>query len=375
MNQDVEKPFLEYYRKSKSPNTAKSYAIGLNKFCKWIGKTPTEILIEHKSNLASSDVLRGRYYHDKVEEFVKVLQQQGLGVNTARTNSIGVCQFFRYYSVPIGASFKTVVTKKTIIPDISEFRRMYNIADLRGKLIYSLGLDLAWRIDDFINLKKSDIPDLNQECPIQIEKLTAKEKELSSTFISCESVALLKEWMPSLPEDNEYLFPNRNHGHIDTDVVYDYLHDLSKRIGMKIPQGKHFSFHSFRKRFLSTATTLGIDRDVKDLLVGKSVGQSHETYYGDAKLKDAFVKIRMVALSLTQTEQAVANHDMIESLQSKLSTAEKELSLYKNILRELVKDKIDTAEAIRGKLSADSTRPLRVINARWKELYQQLEKT
>jgi hypothetical protein len=175
---------------------------------------------------------------------------------------------------------------------------MYSIADLRAKLILSLGLDLAWRVNDFLELKKSDIPDLTQECPIPIQKSTAKETEISCTFISCESVNLLKEYIPNLPTDNEYLFPNTAKGHCEDFLINSIIQDLATKIHMNIPKGKHFSFHAFRKRFLSTATSLGIDEETKCLLVGKAIDASHEVYYGDAKLLNAFVTIRVNNLPL-----------------------------------------------------------------------------
>jgi len=322
--QNAKQMFLDYILKRKSKGTAKSYRVGVSRFEKWYCKSADEILEERRKDLASQDPMRLRHFNDLLEEFGKdMIDKEGLSINSVRTLSIGVIQFFAYFCVPVKVSFKGVITKKTYIPEISEFRRMYQIADLRGKILTSLGLDLAWRISDFISLKKSDIPDLSLDCPIQIEKLTAKEKELSSTFISCETVQLLKEYMPNLPQDNEFLFPNRNSGHIDDEKVNEIIQGLAQKISMKIPNGKHFSWHAFRKRFLSTATNLGIDTEVKDLLVGKAIDSSHMTYYGDLKLKNAFTEIREKALSLTQTPQTNENHAKIESLENALLESQK----------------------------------------------------
>jgi integrase len=324
---DAKATFLEYIRTHKSKGTTKSYRIGIERFEKWYGKTLDQILEERRQDLASQDPMKLRRFNDLLEEFGKaMIDKERLSINTVRTLSIGVIQFFAYWCVPIKVSFKSVITKKTYIPEVSEFRRMFNCADLRSKVIISLGLDLAWRIGDFIELRKSDIPDLEQECPIQIEKTTFKEKELSSTFISCETIQLLKEYMPKLPQDNEFLFPNRNNGHLDDEKVNEIIQDLAQKISMKIPNGKHFSWHSFRKRFLSTATNLGTDTEVKDLLVGKAIDPSHMTYYGDLKLKDAFTEIRSKALSLTATPQSNGNHAKVEALENALIEDERKIT-------------------------------------------------
>jgi integrase len=317
---DAKALFLKYYIDTKSKNTAKSYKIGLQRFEKWYGKTANDILEERRADLESKDFMRIRRFNDLLEKFGKDMQQkENLSINTTRTLSIGVIQFFAYFGVPIKVSFKSIITKKTYIPDIADFRRMFKIADLKGKVIISLGLDLAWRISDFIALKKSDIPDLSLECPIQIEKTTFKEKELSSTFISCETVDLLKEYMTTLREDNEYLFPTRCNGnHLDDEKINGVIQALAEKINMKIPNGKHFSFHAFRKRFLSTATNLGIDTEVKDLLVGKAVDQSHMTYYGDLKLRNAFTEIRVKALALISTSQVNVEQTQLTKLKDAL---------------------------------------------------------
>lgn len=81
---------------------------------------------------------------------------------------------------------------KTYIPKIEEFRAMFNIADLRERVILSMGLDLAWRVGDFIKLKVEDLPDLDQETPIALQKITEKENEISATFLSSETVRASK---------------------------------------------------------------------------------------------------------------------------------------------------------------------------------------
>ena len=298
-HQDFKEMFLKHYRESKAKNTVKAYKSGLEKFEKWYGKTAQQIYEEHRSNKASGNPMLVRHFQDVLSKWNKeLIDTKKLSVNSARLACMSVVQFFSFCGEPIRVGLKSERTQKTYIPSIEELQRMYSIADLRGKVILSLGLDLAWRIGDFLSLKKCDIPDLNAECPIPIQKTTAKESELSCTFISCETVALLKEYIPNLSENNEYLFPNRNDGAIEDILCNTIIQELATQIHMKIPEGKHFSFHAFRKRFLSTATSIGIDEETKCLLVGKSIDASHEAYYGDAKLQNAFITIRVKALPL-----------------------------------------------------------------------------
>ena len=46
---------------------------------------------------------------------------------------------------------------------------MFEVADLRERVILSMATDLGQRTVDFINIKKKDLPNLNQETPITFE--------------------------------------------------------------------------------------------------------------------------------------------------------------------------------------------------------------
>ena len=334
--QDAKETFLDYIRTHKSKGTAKSYKCGFQRFEQWLGKNANEILEQRRKDMESRDPMKLRRFHDLIEQFHKeLIEKQGKSPNTARTLSIGVVQFFNYWCVPVKVSFQTEMTRKTAIPEANDFRKMYTLADLRGKLVLSLGLDLAWRIGDVLSLCKEDIPDLDQECPIQIERITQKEKEFSSTFISCETVQLLKAYLPTLRADNEFLFQTKSNGsHVDDENLNGTIQDLGFKSGFcdkkgKVlngrNKGKNFTWHSFRKAFLTTATQLGIENDQKCLLVGKSLekGQSMETYIGDPKLKNAFLVIRN-ALALTKTQDAEVKSEEIETLKATVIQLSKE---------------------------------------------------
>jgi integrase len=331
---DFKQLFIQHYIDSKSKNTARLYKTGLERFEKWYGKTAQEIYEEHRANKATGNPMLVRHFQDVISKWNKyMIEQEHCAINSARSHCVAVGQFFAFCGEPIRLGLKSERTQKTYIPQIEELQRMYAIADLRGKLILSLGLDLAWRVNDFLGLKKSDIPDLNQECPIPIQKTTNKETEMSSTFISCESVALLKDYMPNLPTNNEYLFPNTAQGHAEDLLINNIIQDLAKKINMPIPKGKRFTFHAFRKRFLSTAVSLGIQEETMCLLVGKSIDPSHEVYYGDAKLVNAFITIRVNALPLIKNGNGNGrvtklSEDFVK-LQSEVEALKKDKILYK----------------------------------------------
>ena len=157
---------------------------------------------ERKQDILSNDFERRKRFDREVEVFYKWELDQGYALSSARTNTLGIIQFFRYFGMPVNPTIPMPPpTTKTYIPRIDELRRMFQVADLRGKVILSLGLDLAWRISDFIKLKKEEIPDLNGEVPIPFQKVTTKENIVSATFISTETTELSKAYLPNLPKE------------------------------------------------------------------------------------------------------------------------------------------------------------------------------
>jgi integrase len=85
---------------------------------------------------------------------------------------------------------------------------MFQVGDLRAKLWISLSLDFAERVGDILSIKKTEIPDLDQETPIPFERVTQKEEVIAKTFLSSETVELLKAYLPTLKTENPYLFPS-----------------------------------------------------------------------------------------------------------------------------------------------------------------------
>ncbi len=329
--------FLDYYKSARSKGTYKSYKRGLTLFEKYYGKSSDKALEERRQDIASKDFAQNQRFVREVEKFHSWLLDKGYSINTSRTMCLGIMQLFRYYGVPIvlppqSKVSKTTITTKTHIPKIEELRRMFQVSDLRGRVILSMGLDLAWRIGDFLKLKKTDVPDLNQETPIKFEAITQKEDAISSTFLSSETVELLKAYLPTLPKENPYLFPSNGKRHLKDEAVNNILKGLMKKARIKIPQNKRFTFHSLRKRFLSTCYNLNIDSDVAKLLVGKSIGKSMETYLGDVNLKNSFVEVREKQLSLSNG----TIKSTMESKDKEIAELKERLNAMQNVLLGLI---------------------------------------
>ena len=227
--------FLDYIKQTKSKNTYKEYKHGINAFSKWYGKDPDTVLEERREDVASGDFDRNMRFGREVDKFHASLIKEGYSINSARTMTLGIKQLFKFYGFPVKTtSYDTVITTKDFVPTIEQYRAMFNVSDIQTRTIISMGLDLGWRIGDLLSLTKSDIPDLNQKTPIPFDLVTEKEKVISKTFLSAETVALLKTYLPTLPQHNPYLFPSNGKQSLKGEAINYKLREACKKAKIKI---------------------------------------------------------------------------------------------------------------------------------------------
>jgi integrase len=340
--------FLEYVKKTRSKNTLIMYQQGLNKFAKWYGKSINEILQERREDFKSDDLVTKRRFARKIEEFYSELLKQHTP-STASTLTQGIRALFTYYEMPVkigGEVDKRVMSTKDVVPRIDQYQTMFKVADnLRDRLIISMGLNLAWRIGDFAAIKKTDLPNLDQETPVPFELLTEKEDVLAKSFLSNETVELLKEYLATLSNENPFLFPSNSKGYTDHSTINRMLQDLAKKAGVQIHEGKRIRFHCFRKRFLSECANLRIDVNVAKILVGKDVEPSMLAYLSEVDLKEAFLRVSE-RLRLTETPMTRKTKEATE-LEKRVIELEKESSRQKaiiNILGAMYPDAVERAD-------------------------------
>lgn len=310
--------FLEYIKQSRSKGTYKGYKAGIKKFSEYYGKIPDEILRERSKDWESGDLHQKRHFTREVEKFHKWLIDKGYAINTARTLCLGIQQLFRFYEMPLTylsrEVSKTIPTTKDFIPTIAQIIRMFKVADnLRDKLIISMGKDLGWRIGDFAKIMREDLPELNQEPPILFEKITEKEKIIAKSFLSNETVELLKEYLLTIEHRrNPFLFPSNGKGHYDEESINRNLRMLAEKAKVRIPQHKRLRFHAFRKRFLSECANLHIDINTAKVLVGKSVSESMLTYLSDVDHRQAFIRLheRMRSTEKPMRQSSESDEDL-----------------------------------------------------------------
>lgn len=298
---DKASEFLEHIEKSKSKNTFTVYKTGLLKFIAWYGKDANVIFEERKEHVQSGDRQKLTYFLHKIEEYFSFLLEKGYTRNSARVLTNGISGFFRFYGLTIELTAeinKKEMTTKDFETTIELYRRMFQVADIRGKIIISMGLKLGWRIGDFATLKVKQLPDLNQETPVPFEIITEKEKVIAKSYLDAETVELLKAYLPTLNTENEFLFQSNSHTALQEQSINDILKTLATKAKIQIPEGKRLRFHCFRKLFLTTCADLKIDPNIAKILTGKTVSPDMMAYLGNVNRKNAFLEVSKY-LSLT----------------------------------------------------------------------------
>ena len=206
---------------------------------------------------------------------------------------------------------------------------MFDVADLRERVILSSATDLGLRIGDFITLKKTDLPLLDQEPPISFDIMTSKENVLACGFLSQETTDLLKIYLPTLDhkKDNLYLFPSNGNRSISDEWLNRLLQNLATKAKINL-NGKRITFHCFRKMFLSASIDSGIGLTAGKKLCGKTIAQSDDTYLTVVNLKAKFIQIKKF---LTIKEQLNLEIEEIEPLKKAIIRLQSDLTEQKTI--------------------------------------------
>jgi len=206
---------------------------------------------------------------------------------------------------------------------------MFHVAkDLRSKLLVSLGKDLGWRISDVLSIRRDELPNLDAETPIEWMRITRKEKQISKTCLSMETVAILKEYLFTFPTKNPFLFNSNGNGAIDSETVNRRLRDLAEDADIELGNSR-LTWHCFRKLLISQAKNLGIDPDIIKIMVGKSVKKDMLTYMTGIDVKTAFTKLQTILginiVSRPQTESETELAMQIVTLEDAIISVQKEL--------------------------------------------------
>jgi integrase len=330
----------EFLNSISNPRTRKGYRFGLNKFVEWFGKPAEEILAIRQEDLTQrpgENLVeyrnRAARFEKEIEKFHIHLIKKGYSINSARNMTLGIRQLFRYYQMPVtmrsGSKVsQTVKTTKNFPLTIEHVRKMFQVANLKERMVLTLAVDTGLRISDFLKIKKNDLPPLDAESPIAFTLLTQKEKIPAHCFLSKETVNQLKMYLPTLrKKNNEYVFASNGKSHISDEAVSKMLKRLANKAQIDL-SSKSLTFHCFRKMFLSASIDSGIGLTAGKKLCGKAIARSDDTYLTTVKLKEKFIQLKKF-LTIKQIPEVESGQ--IEKLGSLVAKLAEELEQQKTV--------------------------------------------
>lgn len=347
----------EFLDSVSNPNTRKEYRHGIKKFCEWYGKSAEEILELRKDDLtqkAQENLVeyrnRAARFEKEIEKFHTYLLGQGFTINTSRNLTLGIRQLFRFYEMPIrirsGSKVsQTVKTTKNFPMTIEHVRAMFTVGDLRERVVLSMATDLGLRIGDFIKIRKTDLPDLNEQSPVPLDLMTDKEKVVAHGFLSQETIDLLKVYVPTLEgkNGNPHLFPSNGGSHISDEWLNRLLQRLAEKAQIRL-NGKSLTFHCFRKMFLSASIDSGVGLTAGKKLCGKAIGQSDDTYLTTVNLREKFIQLKKF-LTIEETAK-LEDSEVIESLKGTVARLQEDLTQQKTVTDAVTEKNIKVSKDI-----------------------------
>ena len=326
-------------------HTKASYKRGLELFQKFVGRPIEEIIEQRKEDLTPKPnesivdaKLRAERFEGQLLEpfFFDLLKEKfdrkAFKASSAAKNCDGILRLLAYYAMPVTLRNGSPITEGTRQVGIKRFplkiedlRKMFHAEkSLMFKLIISLGLDFPARIQDFLSIQVDELPDLNQEPPIEFMRLSTKENQLQKSCLSPLTVSLLKEYL-KIYNPKTWLFfslgkdPNKQ---LSDESVNRELRRLASACHIQV-KPYSISWHCFRDLVLSTGKTVGIDPDALKLITGKAVSRSMLPYLKTMDIKKPFMELQKIIR--IDGELLLERNDTVAQLKRQVETLQKQV--------------------------------------------------
>lgn len=204
------------YSHSKNVNTGLQYRFGFGQFCKFIGKTPQEIVNEYEG---SDEKQFRRKYAQLLRAHIAELSREGFAPNTIDSRIGAIKSFFKYNDLALAyvptAKTHVVFHNRDITKD--EIQNILQVSDPRDKAFFCIMAQSGLRPETLCNIRLKHIePDFSKEiipCKVDVpEDLAKGEYHAYFTFIGEESINYLKAYLTRRPKVTVQSYLFTNHG-------------------------------------------------------------------------------------------------------------------------------------------------------------------
>lgn len=326
---------------SGSQSTAYEYRRDINRFCKFIDKSPEQILAEYEG---SNERDFKRKYAQYLRGLISSLMRQGYTSKSIRVIIGAVQSFFKYNDLTLGhiPSARDSVTFHNRDITKEEIQAILNISSPRDRAFFALSAQSGIRPFTICQLKLKHIePDFSKEvipCKIEVPQEIAKGKYRSYfTFVGDDALHHLKNYLNTranlTPES--YLFTlhgkeepvdRRNITHRFRDAALKLKKKGLIDFGQKT-KGKpsEIRLYNLRKWFRKQAHQAGFE--IVQFWMGHVVREGQEENYRPTDVefhRKLFAEKAMPYLRL-EAAQPIESEKAISRLETELETKTKEI--------------------------------------------------
>ena len=323
---------------SGSPNTCRNYIVQIKKYATWLGYNPDLIIQDTKPIGAIPDPLRVQSHTVYLNDYLAVLQDDGLKPGPVNNYIKAVKTFYRINGVKIDLTepLSRRVTYKDRAPKPEELDKLLEMANLRDRVIVTCLALGAFREETLSKLQyrhvKEDLE--NNIIPIHVHieaDITKGKYHDYDTFLGTEAALYLKLYLqnrrkgtskvpPENLTDESPLIRDATKStvrEITPKQIRLRVHNLYLKAGLiKVKNGRMYDLrvHSLRKFFKTQLLALGVQPDYVDYMMGHTVDTYHDIQsIGIDKLRNVYASSGLSIRKKTQISKIDTLKEMIRA--------------------------------------------------------------
>jgi site-specific recombinase XerD len=324
---------------SGSTNTCRNYIVQIKKYATWLGYNPDLIIQDTKPIGAIPDPLRVQSHTIYLNDYLAVLQDDGLKPGPVNNYIKAVKTFYRINGVKIDLTepLSRRVTYKDRAPKPEELDRLLEMANLRDRVIVTCLALGAFREETFSKLQyrhvKEDLE--NNIIPIHVHieaDITKGKYHDYDTFLGTEAALYVKLYLQNRRKGTSKVPPENltdesplirdatksNIREITSKQIRLRVHNLYLKAGLiKVKNGRMYDLrvHSLRKFFKTQLLALGVQPDYVDYMMGHTVDTYHDIQsVGIDKLRNVYASSGLSIRKKTQISKIDTLKEMIRAL-------------------------------------------------------------
>lgn len=338
-NQSILKMTRHFLRHcSGSFHSAYIYTANVQKYATWLGNSPDLIIKDVKPIGAIPDPARVLNHSGFLNDYLAVLQDEGLKPGAVNNCVKAVKTFYRVNGVKIELSepLSRRVTYKDRAPKPEELTKVLDVSDLRQKVMVSMLALGAFREETLSKLQyrhvREDIENNITPIHVHVEADITKGKYGDyDTFLGAEAALYLKLYIDQRLKGNRRTQPENltdesplirdehcaTPRSITSKQLRRVVHGLYLKANLVKQCNGHYDLrvHSLRKYFKTQLLALGVQPDYVDYMMGHTVDTYHDIQsVGVDKLRSVYAASGLSIRPKTHVSKLESLKEMVRAL-------------------------------------------------------------